>query len=429
VGEVGTVGELLGRCLRAAGVARVFGDAVPGLSRVEAGEPATARLLADCDGRLGPGPGCALVDGTLRLSSRPGARPEPVTVTSGDDLPVAVAAAAGRARVTSAAAELRLELALDAPAPDADPVTPAPEPPGREPLDPVDDTVMVLAGPGVVRAGAIDGLRAFAAAAGVGVANTWGAKGVFPWDSPHHMGTAGLQERDFELLGFGHAALILATGIDPDEASPARFALAPVVAVTPEQLSPALALYLRAPEAPIPSNLLYERLAAVAQPGYVDDKVPLHPARAVADIRAALPAGGVVAAEPGPAGLWVARTFPTTDPQSVVVPATAAPGVAAATALVAALRGRPAIAVVTEPLDNASRAVTELAARLGIGFVVEVWGLFGGLRRIEDHAAALDAAFGAPGVTEVAVPVEAGAVRFLIEAAGAVVAWGGLSAD
>jgi hypothetical protein len=425
--RVETVGELLGRCLRAAGVARVFGDAVPGLPRVEPGDPATARLLADCDGRLGPGPGCALTDRTLRLSSRPGARPQPVTVTSGDDVPVAVAGAVGPARAGSAAAELCLELDLDAPASDLGPITLVPKRSEREPLDPVGGTVVVLAGPGVVRAGAIEGLRAFAATAGVGVANTWGAKGVFPWDSPHHLGTAGLQERDFELLGFGDAALIVATGIDPDESSPARFSLAPVAAVAPGQLSSALALNLRAPEGAVPPNLLYQRLAAVAQPGYVDDKVPLHPARAVADIRTALPPDGVVAGEPGLAGLWVARTFPTTEPGSVVVPATTAPGVAAATALVTALRGRPAIAVVTDPADDATRALSALAERLGVGFVLETWGLFGGLGRVEDHATALDSAFSAPGVTELAVPVDAADVRFLVEAAGAVVAWGGLS--
>jgi len=425
---VETVGELLGRCLRAGGVTRVFGDPVPGLTQVEAGDAEMARLLADCDGRLGPGPGCALVAGTLRLSSRPGARLEAVAVSTADDVPVAIAAAAGPAAIGGAAAEVHLELDLDAPAPDVDPVTLRPERPGRGPLEPVAGTVVVLAGPGVVRAGAIDGLRAFASAAGVGVVNTWGAKGVFPWDSPHHMGTAGLQEHDFDLLGFGDAALIVATGIDPDESSPERFRLAPVVAVTPEQLSAGLALYLRAPETAIPSNLLYERLAAVAQPGYVADKVPLHPARAVADVRAALPPGGVVAAEPGPAGLWVARTFPTTEPSSVVVPATAAPGAAAAIALAAALRGHPAIAVVSEPVDDATRAVTALAVRLGLGFVLEVWGLFGGLSRVEDHSAALESAFRAPSVTEVAVPVDAGDVRFLVEAAGAVVAWGGLSA-
>ncbi len=425
------MGELLGRCLRAAGVGRVFGQPVPGLPHVDGGDPATARLLADCDGRLGPGPGCALTEHVLRVSSRPGARPEPVNVTTPRDIPVAVAAVAESARVGAAAGELSLEVDLDAPAPDLAPGPPAGERSGREPLDPVDGTVVVLAGPGVVRAGAIDGLHEFAAAAGVGVANTWGAKGVFPWDSPHHMGTAGLQERDFELLGFGDAALIVATGLDPDESSPERFALAPVVAVTPDHLSAGLAVHLRAPGAPIPSNQLYARLAAVAQPGYTAGKVPLHPARAVADLRAALPSDGVVAAEPGPAGLWVARTFPTTEPGSVVVPATVAPGVAAGIALAAALRSRPAIAVVSDPIDDATRAVTALAARLGVGFVLDVWALFGGMREVEEHLAslttALTSALPAPGVTEITVPVDASDVRFLVEAAGAVVAWGGLS--
>jgi len=77
--------------------------------------------------------------------------------------------------------------------------------------------VVVLAGPGVIDDGALEGLRAFAAAGSLGVANTWGAKGVFAWDSPHHLGTCGLQANDFELLGFGDAGVIVATGLDPDE--------------------------------------------------------------------------------------------------------------------------------------------------------------------------------------------------------------------
>ena len=83
----------------------------------------------------------------------------------------------------------------------------------------------------------------------------------------------------------------------------------------------------------------------------------------------------------------------------------------------------------SEPVDDATRAVTALAARLGLGFVLEVWGLFGGLTRVEEHTGALESAFRASGVTEIAVPVDAGDVRFLVEAAGAVVAWGGLSGD
>ena len=47
--------------------------------------------------------------------------------------------------------------------------------------------------------------------------NTWGAKGVFDWRSPHHLATAGLQAWDFELGGLADADLIIATGLDERE--------------------------------------------------------------------------------------------------------------------------------------------------------------------------------------------------------------------
>src|SRR6266508_1683927 len=195
-----------------------------------------------------------------------------------------------------------------------------------------DGHLVVLAGPGVVGTRSIDGLRAFATAANVPIANTWGAKGVLPWDSPHHMGTCGLQAHDFELLDFASYDAIIATGTDLAESPEERFALAPIVDVPPRALG-RLADRVAAATEPIRPNELYTRLSAVAQPGYTDDRVPLHPARAVADVRAAAPVGGVIIGDPGVAGLWAARTFPTTDPGTIVVPAIAAPGMAAALAL------------------------------------------------------------------------------------------------
>jgi hypothetical protein len=285
--------------------------------------------------------------------------------------------------------------------------------------------LVVLAGPGVVATRSVDGLRAFATAANVPVANTWGAKGVFPWDSPHHMGTCGLQARDFELLGFGGYDAIVATGIDPGESPRERFALAPVVDVPPTLLARLVQDVKPEPE-PIPPNELYQRLSKVAQPGFVDERVPLHPARAVADLRATLPAGGVITADPGWAGLWVARTFPTTEPGSVVVPATGRRGVAAGMALVAALRGLPAIAVTTEPIDHTTLTVLELATELAASLVVDVWSAGGPVRRAGDHLAQLRAAASEPGVSIIDVPVDASFTRQLINAAGPVVAWGGL---
>jgi hypothetical protein len=282
----------------------------------------------------------------------------------------------------------------------------------------------VLAGPGVLATRSVDALQAFAAAADVPVANTWGAKGVFPWDSPHHMGTCGLQARDFELLGFADYDVIVTTGVDPNESPPEQYALGPVVELAPGDLD-RLAKVVVPSSAPVTTNELYSRLAAVAQPGYVDDRVPLHPARAVADLRAKLPAHGVVTADPGLAGLWVARTFPTTEPGTVVVPAVDVPGVAAALALVAALRGLPAITATTAPLDHITSAVLELATEFGAAMVVDVWGSGGPVRRASDHVEQVHAAALEPGVSIVDVPVDASLTRKLLDAAGPVVAWGG----
>lgn len=285
--------------------------------------------------------------------------------------------------------------------------------------------LVVLAGPEVVRQRCIDGLRAFAAAANAPVANTWGAKGVFNWDNPHHMGTCALQARDFELLGFAGYDLIITTGLDPLESPRKLFELAPVLDVEPSLLGTLAEQVTPAPELET-ANDLYDRLAVVAQPGYVDERVPLHPARAVADLRAVLPADGIVVADPGPAGLWVARTFPTTEPGTVVVPATRASGIAAALALIAALRGKHPVVVTTEPLDRTTLALLELATDLAAHVVVDVWGGGGPVRAASDHVAHLRGAANEPGVAIVDVPVELARTADLVDAAGPVVAWDGL---
>ena len=82
--------------------------------------------------------------------------------------------------------------------------------------------IVVVVGPGVVRAGAVDALGELARKAGIGVLNTWGAKGVERWDSPFHFGTIGLQARDFELAGLGTRDVVLTSGLDPDESARRR---------------------------------------------------------------------------------------------------------------------------------------------------------------------------------------------------------------
>lgn len=241
-------------------------------------------------------------------------------------------------------------------------------------LDPPAGRVAMLAGPGVLGDQAVDGLRAFAEAAHVGVANTWGAKGVFAWDSPFHLGTCGLQARDFELLGFAALDVLWVTGLDPAESPRERYALgARVVPIAPDDLAPFAGRVARS-SYPIERPELFERLAAVAQPGYLDDRFPRHPARAVMDCKRRMAADGVVTAEPGPAGLWVARTFPTDEPGTVIVPAVAAPGVGAAVGLAAARAGFPATTITAAPIDPTTAAIVEAASRLGAPLTLEVWG-------------------------------------------------------
>lgn len=229
---------------------------------------------------------------------------------------------------------------------------------------------LVVAGAGVLRARAVDGLRALARAALVPIANTFGAKGVLRWDDAAHAGTIGLQARDLELLGIHDSTTTVTTGLEEGELG----TVAHAVALEPSDLADVAAQVVSPAPRPPDRSPLYRRLAAIVQPGYEDTTHPLHPARAVSELRRRTPPGGVVTAQPGPAGLWVARTFPTEDPGQVVVPSEAVPGVAAAAALAAARRGIPATVVTAAPPDDATQDLAARAGREGVPLTLEVWG-------------------------------------------------------
>lgn len=263
------------------------------------------------------------------------------------------------------------------------------------PTVPDDATVAVIAGPEVLTYRQVDDLRAFAERARIGVANTWGAKGVFPWDDPHHLGTVGLQRDDFTLLDLDDVDLVLMIGTDPAEA-PDDAIGRPIVHAHPYHLQ-----FLRVGEqtAPLLRPRFFDTIARIAQPGYVSDQQPRHPARAVMDLKRGIPPGGIVTADPGPVGLWFARTFPTDAPGQVVVPSWSRPGAAAALALAAVLHGRHATAVMAEPLDPITIEIARIADRMEAPVRFEPWGADVNLSVTDD----------------------------LVAAAGPVVAWGGLA--
>ncbi|HET6948995.1 MAG TPA: hypothetical protein VFI47_01370, partial [Acidimicrobiales bacterium] len=328
-----TAGRLAARVLRAAGVEAAYGAPVAGLGAVPVASPLAAGRLAAAHGRVHRRPAAVVVaGGTVTVtvtvagaagSAGAGGAPS-LTVASVADLAAAVEPLAAAVAAGTGAA-LRLDLDPDAPAP----AVTLPVAPVRDRWTvPGDDTVaavraaarpVVLAGPGVVQDGAVPGLHALAAAAHLGVLNTWGAKGVFDWRSRHHLATAGLQAHDFTLGGLGDADLIVTTGLDPAEAGDA-WRLAPSIDVPPGALGPLAERWSRA-AVTIPVPPLRPALAAVTQEGWRSDAVPLAPTRVTRHYGQVFGAGGVVAADPGVAGYWVARTFATTDLGGVQVPA------------------------------------------------------------------------------------------------------------
>jgi thiamine pyrophosphate-dependent acetolactate synthase large subunit-like protein len=169
---------------------------------------------------------------------------------------------------------------------------------------------------------------------------------------------------------------------------------------------------------------LFGRLSGIAQPLYRVERVPLNPARAAADVGESLPDGAVVTLEPGTAGWWVARALPTTQIGSVRVPAAGRPGLAVAAAVVHALEGVRAVAVVEAPITAENTALVDLARSLGLDLVVEQWGDAGEVASPEDHRAQLAAALSSPGVHVLDVPVDFGpATEQLVAAAGPLAAW------
>jgi hypothetical protein len=70
--------------------------------------------------------------------------------------------------------------------------------------------------------------------------------------------------------------------------------------------------------------------------------------------------------------------------------------------------------------------VLEEARRVGIDLLVSAWGHTDAWGTADQHAIAADAALAEPGVSVLATPVDERCTELLVEAAGEVVAWGGL---
>jgi hypothetical protein len=436
-----TAGLLCARVLAAGGIGAVYGRPLDGVPLTEVTDPVVAVLLAQAHRAVhGVAAAAHVGDRTLVVPGlRPGAdadgpgAAETVVVEDVETLRALAPLLAQHVRGEGARLEMRMDLAQ--PVPDGPVARPAPAEDWAEPDEALVGDVaqasrlVVLAGPGVVAHGAVGSLRALAAAGRLGVLNTWGAKGVFHWQSRHHWATVGLQSLDFELGGIPTADLVLAVGVDEREAPHHLWAAgATVRQVVPVALGPLAERWPLAARAVPDAPPLRERLAAVTQAGWAAPGVPLMPSRVTRHYAQVLGESGLVAADPGTAGYWVARTFATTRLRSVLVPAAPVEGWAAACVLVARLVSplRPALAVVDGGVGERASAVLAEATRCGVGIGIEAWDPEGEPAEADQHLARLEALVsGDAGSVTSRLATDPRQLVEMVDVAGPIRAWTG----
>jgi acetolactate synthase I/II/III large subunit len=200
---------------------------------------------------------------------------------------------------------------------------------------------LIFAGNGVIRGRASDELRKFARAYGIPVAHTFMAKGSMPYDDDLCLLSVGLQARDYISCGFDKADLIIAVGYDPVEYAPKfwnpeRKKSIVHIDFTPAEVDsfyqPAVEVVADVREAiellgglvksqkdPSPYQTLRRYILTELAEGAADGDFPLKPQRVLRDLRAVMGREDILISDVGTHKLWIARTFPAYEPNTVLI--------------------------------------------------------------------------------------------------------------
>ena len=253
---------------------------------------------------------------------------------------------------------------------------------------------LIFAGNGVIRGAASKELRALARSHGIPVVNTFMAKGSMPYDDPLSLLSAGLQARDYVACGFEKADLIIAVGYDLVEYAPKFWnpeRKKPIIHVdfTPAEVDgfyqPAVEVVADVREAlellndlvkgqkdPAPFRELRRYILEQLEEGAEDDAFPIKPQRILRELRRGLARDDILISDVGSHKVWIARTFPAYEPNSVLISnGFAAMGIAVPAAVAAKLvhPERRVVAVSGDGGFLMNAQELETAHRLGLAFV------------------------------------------------------------
>ncbi len=258
---------------------------------------------------------------------------------------------------------------------------------------------VMLAGHGAVRNHASEALVRFSERLHIPVATTFMGKGVFPDNHPNALGTIGFMVHDYANFGFDQADVILSVGYDMQEFDPikinptgdkqiihihrypaqvdAHYHLAVGIQGDISESLDALAHETK----PKPtSNSIGQKIRRLLKEelemGRNDNSYPVKPQRLVADIRAAIGEKDIVLVDTGAVKMWMARLYPTYQPNTCIVSnglstmAFALPGAIAAKL---AFPDRNVLAVAGDAGFLMNSMELETAVREKIPLVVLVW--------------------------------------------------------
>jgi acetolactate synthase I/II/III large subunit len=200
---------------------------------------------------------------------------------------------------------------------------------------------LIFAGNGVARGEASRELRELARSHGIPVVHTFMAKGTMPYDDELCLLSAGLQARDYISCGFDKADLIIAVGYDPVEYAPKFWnpdRKKPIIHIdfTPAEVDsfyqPVVEVVADVREAlellsglvkgqkdPAPFVTLRRFILEQLEEGSTDDTFPLKPQRILRDLRAQMGRDDILISDVGSHKLWIARTYPAYEPNTVLI--------------------------------------------------------------------------------------------------------------
>jgi acetolactate synthase-1/2/3 large subunit len=256
---------------------------------------------------------------------------------------------------------------------------------------------IILAGNGVVRAGASESLVSFAEVLHIPVATTFMAKGVIPFSHELSLGTVGLKAKDLVSFGFSRSDVVVCIGYDMVEYHPEHWNPDGNKCIVHIDVLPAEVDEHYIVEVGVLGDL-GEALRAIAwkakpQKGYSlrplrqaivremaefadDQSYPVKPQKIVADLRQVLAADDIAISDVGAHKMWMGRMYQAERPNTCIISnGFASMGIAVPGAIAAKLAypDRKVVAVTGDAGFMMNSQEIETALRIGTPFVILIW--------------------------------------------------------